>query len=117
DSDPHQEEIDVVTVTDNVLPPGVENKDSDGEVDAVDVLQVDNSIQDSEQEFFESADSDFDIPPVPLPPPEPPNFEINFGNEILVVRNTIVKFECIDARVKFDSKDTIFDPGISDQIQ
>nr|GEZ95753.1 DNA-directed DNA polymerase [Tanacetum cinerariifolium] len=45
ESDPHQEEIDVVTVTDDVLPPSVENDDSDGEVDVVDVLRVDNFIQ------------------------------------------------------------------------
>nr|GFA50196.1 hypothetical protein [Tanacetum cinerariifolium] len=121
DSIPQQEEIDVVTVTDDVLPQSVENDDSDEEeVDAVDDLH-------------------------PLPPPEPPDeefdFEIDFGVEILVVRNTIVKFECIDARVKFDvfndenddlsyfmfiifakvfsllsakSEDTIFYPGISD---
>nr|GEZ95081.1 hypothetical protein [Tanacetum cinerariifolium] len=120
ESDPRREEIDVVAITDDVL--RVENDDSDGE----------------------SEDSDFDILPVPLPPPEPPdkvfNFEIDFENEISVVRNTIVKFECIDARVKFDvfndendvlsyfmfvifdkefsflsaeSEDTIFNPGIS----
>nr|GEZ15359.1 reverse transcriptase domain-containing protein [Tanacetum cinerariifolium] len=110
ESDPHQEEIDVVTETNDVLPPSVENDDLDRE------------------------DSDFDNPSVPLPPPEPPDeefdFEIDFGNEISIVRNTIVKFECIDARVKFDvlsyfmfakvfsflsaeSEDTIFDPGIS----
>nr|GEX57266.1 reverse transcriptase domain-containing protein [Tanacetum cinerariifolium] len=114
-------------------------------VDAVDVLRVNNSISNSEHEYSESEDSDFDIPPVPLPPPKPPDeefdFEIDFGNKILVVRNTIVKFECIDTRVKFDvfsyendvlsyfmfvifdkmfsllsaeSEDTIFDPGISD---
>nr|GEY69315.1 reverse transcriptase domain-containing protein [Tanacetum cinerariifolium] len=57
-------------------------------------------------EYFESEDSDFDNPPLPLPPPEPPDkrfdFEINLGNEISVVRSMIVKFECIDARVKFD---------------
>nr|GEZ43963.1 reverse transcriptase domain-containing protein [Tanacetum cinerariifolium] len=116
ESESHQEEIDVITRTDDVLPPSVDNNDSDEEVD----------------------DSDFDIPPVPLPPPEPPDeefdFEIDFRNEISVVRNTIVKFECIDARVKFDvfnddlsyfmfvmfdkvfsllsaeSEDTIFDP-------
>nr|GEW97664.1 reverse transcriptase domain-containing protein [Tanacetum cinerariifolium] len=119
DSDPHQEEIDIITSTDDVLPPSVENDDSDGE---------------------ESEDSDFDNPSVPLPPPEPPDeefdFEIDFGNEISVVRNMIV--ECIDAKVKFDvfsdennvlsyflfdkvfsllfaeSGDTIFDLGISD---
>nr|GEZ92330.1 hypothetical protein [Tanacetum cinerariifolium] len=115
------------------------------EVDAVDVLRVDNFIQNSEQEYSESEDSDFDNPPVPLPPPKPPDkefdLEIAFEKEISVVRNVIVKFECIDARVKFDvfndenndlsyfmfvifdkmfsllsaeSEDTIFDPGISD---
>nr|GEY51644.1 reverse transcriptase domain-containing protein [Tanacetum cinerariifolium] len=139
DSDPQQEEIDVVTITDDVLPLSVENDDSDGEVDAVDDLRVDNSISNSEHEFSESEDSDFDNLSVPLPPPEPLDkeldFEIDFGNEISVVRNTIVEFE-FDARVKFDvsnknddlsyfmfvkvfsllsaeSEDTIFDPGIS----
>nr|GEZ70258.1 reverse transcriptase domain-containing protein [Tanacetum cinerariifolium] len=106
DADPRQEEIDVITITDDVLPPSVENDDSDEEVDAVDDLCVDNFIQNSEHEFSESEDSDFDNPSIPLPPPEPPDeefdFEIVFGEEISVVRNTIVKFECIDARVKFD---------------
>nr|GEW94463.1 reverse transcriptase domain-containing protein [Tanacetum cinerariifolium] len=83
-------------------------------------------------------DSDLDNPLLPLPPPEPPDkefdFEIDFEKEISVVRNLIVKFECIDARMKFDvfnakndvfkfimfsllsaeSEDTIFDPGISE---
>nr|GFD09818.1 hypothetical protein [Tanacetum cinerariifolium] len=92
------EEIDVVTVTDDVLPPSVENDDSDEEVDAVDDLRVDNSISNSEHEYSESENSDFDNPSVPLPPSEPPDeefdFEIDFG--VSVVRNTIVKFECID---------------------
>nr|GEV75530.1 reverse transcriptase domain-containing protein [Tanacetum cinerariifolium] len=145
DSDPHQEEIDVITSTNNVLPPSVENEDSDREVDVVVDLRVDNFIQNSEHEYSESEDSDFDNPLIPLPPPEPPDeefdFKIDFGNENSVVRNTIVKFECIDARMKFDvlndenddlsyfmfvifakifsllfieSEDTIFDPGISD---
>nr|GFC56321.1 hypothetical protein [Tanacetum cinerariifolium] len=82
------EEIDVVFVMDNVLPPSVENDDSDKEVDAVDVLRVDNFIQNSEHEYSESEDSDFDNPPIPLPPLEPPDeefdFKINLGNEILV---------------------------------
>nr|GFC55928.1 hypothetical protein [Tanacetum cinerariifolium] len=74
-------------------------------------------------------------------PHEEFDFEIDFEDEISVVRNILVKFECIDARVKFDvsndenddlsyvmfvisakvfsllsaeSEDTIFDPGISD---
>nr|GEZ46900.1 hypothetical protein [Tanacetum cinerariifolium] len=98
--------IDVVTETDYVLPPSVKNDNSNGEVDVVDDLRVDNSISNSEHESSESEESDFDNPSIPLPPPEPPDkeldFEIDFGNEILVVRSTIVKFECIDARVKFD---------------
>nr|GEU54504.1 reverse transcriptase domain-containing protein [Tanacetum cinerariifolium] len=141
ESDPHQEQS-VVTVTDDVLPPSVENDDLDGEVDAVDDLRVDNSISNSEHEFSESKDFDFDYPSVPLPPSKPPDeefdFKIDFGDEISVVRNTIVKFECIDARFKFvvfndenddlsyfmfvkvfsslsaKSEDTIFDLGISD---
>nr|GEY98736.1 hypothetical protein [Tanacetum cinerariifolium] len=134
-SNSQQEEIDVITETDDVLPPGVENNDSDGEEVDVDDLRVDNSISNSEHEFFESDDSDFDKPSIPLPPPEPPDEELDFGNEISVVRNTIVEFE-FDTRVKFDvsnenddlsyfmfvkvlsllsaeSEDTIFDPGIS----
>nr|GEY30739.1 reverse transcriptase domain-containing protein [Tanacetum cinerariifolium] len=44
ESDPRQEEIDVVSIMNDVLPPSVENDDSDEEVDAVDVLRVDNFI-------------------------------------------------------------------------
>nr|GEX93546.1 hypothetical protein [Tanacetum cinerariifolium] len=106
DNDSQREEIDIVTNTDDVLPPGVKNDDSDGEVDVVEELRVDNSISNSKHESFESEESDFDNPSVPLPPPEPPDeeldFEIDFGDEILVVRNTIVEFECIDAKDEFD---------------
>nr|GEW37395.1 reverse transcriptase domain-containing protein [Tanacetum cinerariifolium] len=70
DSDSQQEGIDIVTSTDDVLHPGVENDDSDGEVDVVDDLRVDNSISNSEHEFFESDESDFDNPSIPLPPPK-----------------------------------------------
>nr|GEY99800.1 reverse transcriptase domain-containing protein [Tanacetum cinerariifolium] len=117
-SDHHQEEIDVVTITDDVLPPSVENYDSYEEVDAVDVLRVDNFILNSEHEYSESEDSDFDNLPVLLPPPEPQDkefdFEIDFRNEISVVRNTIIKFECIDARIVFNFVvlDFIVDPRV-----
>nr|GEZ79889.1 hypothetical protein [Tanacetum cinerariifolium] len=60
ESDPRQEEIDVVAITDDVLPPSVDNEDSDEEVDAVDVLRLDNSIQNSEHEYSESEDTIFD---------------------------------------------------------
>nr|GFA40009.1 reverse transcriptase domain-containing protein [Tanacetum cinerariifolium] len=136
ENEPRQEEIDVFSITNDVLPPS--NDDSDKEVDVVDDLHVDNVIQNFEHEYSESEDSDLDNPLLPLPPPEPPDkefdFEIDFEKEISVVRNLIVKFECIDARMKFDvfntendvfkfimfsllsaeSEDTIFDPGISE---
>nr|GFC58878.1 hypothetical protein [Tanacetum cinerariifolium] len=141
ESDSRQVEIDDVAVTDDVLPPSVDNDDSDKEVDVVDVLRVDNFIQNSEHEYSESEDSDFDNPPLPLPPLEPPDKGFDFEIKISVVRSVIVKFECINARVKFDvfndekhilsyfifvifakefsllsaeSEDTIFYPGISD---
>nr|GEU82151.1 hypothetical protein [Tanacetum cinerariifolium] len=145
DSNSQREEIDIITSTDDVLPPGVENDDSDGEVDAVEELRVDNSISNSEHESSKSEESDFDNSSVPLPPLEPPDeeldFEIDFGDEILVVRNTIVEFECLNPRVEFDvsndenddysyfmfvmfakvfsllsaeNEDTIFDPGAND---
>nr|GEX50150.1 hypothetical protein [Tanacetum cinerariifolium] len=102
ESESHQEEIDVVTVTDDMLPPRIENDVLDKEVDSVDVLRVNNFILNSEHEYSESEDFDFDNPSVPPPPPEPPDKEFDFEIEIFVVRNTIVEFECIDARVKFD---------------
>nr|GFA29475.1 hypothetical protein [Tanacetum cinerariifolium] len=54
DNDSQREEIDIITSTDDVLPPGVDNDNSDGEVDAVDELRVDNSISNSEHESSES---------------------------------------------------------------
>nr|GEW57417.1 reverse transcriptase domain-containing protein [Tanacetum cinerariifolium] len=100
ESEPRQEEIDVVFVTNDVLP--LSDDDSDEEVDSVGDLHVDNFIQNSEHEYSKNEDSDFVNPLLPLPPLEPPDKEFNFEKEILVVRNAIVKFECIDARVKFD---------------
>nr|GEU31206.1 hypothetical protein [Tanacetum cinerariifolium] len=134
--------IDIVTNTDDLLPPGVENDDdSDGEIDAVNELRVDNSISNFENKLSDNEAFDFDNPSIPLPPPEPPDVEFDLGDEISVVMNTIVKFECLDPRVEFDvsndenddyssfmfaiyskvfsfllsaeSEDTIFDPGIS----
>nr|GEY58672.1 reverse transcriptase domain-containing protein [Tanacetum cinerariifolium] len=132
ESKPRQEEIDVVSETNDVLPLSDDN--SDNEVDVFGSLRVDNVIQYSEHEYSESEDSDLDNPLLPLPPPEPPNKEFDFEKEISVMRNLIVKFECINKRMKFDvfnvendvfkfimfsllsaeSEDTIFDPGISE---
>nr|GFC33943.1 hypothetical protein [Tanacetum cinerariifolium] len=91
-----QEEIDVVSITNDVLPPS--DDDSDEEVDVVGDLRVDNVIQNSEHEYSESEDSDFDNPLLPLPPPEPPDkefdFEIDFQKDISVDSPVIEVFLC-----------------------
>nr|GFA77545.1 reverse transcriptase domain-containing protein [Tanacetum cinerariifolium] len=110
ENEPRQEEIDVISLTNDVLPPS--DDDSDEEVDVVGDLRVDNVIQNYEHEYSESEDSDLDNPLLPLPPPEPPDkefdFEIDFEKEISVVRNVIVKFKCINARVKFNNENDVF---------
>nr|GEY26199.1 hypothetical protein [Tanacetum cinerariifolium] len=68
ENEPRQEEIDVFSVTNDVLPPS--DDDSDDEVDVGD-LRVDNVIQNSEHEYFENEDSDLYNPLLPLPPPKP----------------------------------------------
>nr|GEX66065.1 reverse transcriptase domain-containing protein [Tanacetum cinerariifolium] len=106
DNDSQREEIDIVTNTDELLPPGFENNDSDGEIDVVEELHVDNSIYDFKNELFDSEESDFDNPLIPRPPPEPPDagfdFELDVGEEILVVMNDSDEFECLDPRDEFD---------------
>nr|GFC21617.1 hypothetical protein [Tanacetum cinerariifolium] len=92
--------IDVVSKTNDVLPPS--DDDSDDEVDVVGDLRVNNVIQNFEHEYSESEDSDLDNPLLLLPHPKPPDkefdFEIVFQKEISVRRNAIVKF---NAKVKF----------------
>nr|GFA21281.1 hypothetical protein [Tanacetum cinerariifolium] len=86
DNDSQREEIDIVTNTDELLPPGFENDDSKGEIDVVEELHVDNSISNSKNELSDNEASDFDNPSFPRPPPEPPDAE----------------FECLDPRDKID---------------
>nr|GFA61808.1 hypothetical protein [Tanacetum cinerariifolium] len=71
ESEPRQEEIDVISETNDVLPPS--DDDSDDEVDVDGSLRVDNIIQNSKHEYSESQDSDLDNPLLPLPPLEPPD--------------------------------------------
>nr|GEU74328.1 hypothetical protein [Tanacetum cinerariifolium] len=107
DNDSQWEEIDIVTNTDELSPPGVKNDDdSEEEIDAVEQLHVDNSISNAENELSDNRTSDFDNPSVPRPPPEPPDVEIDFepdtGDEISVVMNTIDELECLNPRDEFD---------------
>nr|GEZ69249.1 hypothetical protein [Tanacetum cinerariifolium] len=70
DNDSQREEIDIVTNTDELLPSNFKNDDSDGEVDVVEELHVDNSISNSKNEISINEESDFVNPSVPLPPLE-----------------------------------------------
>ncbi|GJY93285.1 reverse transcriptase domain-containing protein [Tanacetum coccineum] len=63
DSDPHQEEIDIFLIPDDLIPPGVENDDSEDE---------DNST------FLPENESSILEPSSPRPPPEPPDVCLNF---------------------------------------
>nr|GEX02218.1 hypothetical protein [Tanacetum cinerariifolium] len=113
DGDSQQEEIDVVTSTDDVLHPSVENDDdsindplleeaglflfdnlipsgienfpddSEGDIRFLEELLIDDSIL-----SHESSDSNFeDNPSFPQPPPKPLDAETDTGEEILVVMN------------------------------
>nr|GEW93720.1 hypothetical protein [Tanacetum cinerariifolium] len=132
--DPLLEEADLF-LSDNSIPPGIENfaYDSEGDIRFLEALLIDDSIPFPNNE---SSGSNFDNPSVLLPPPEPPDAEINFepdsGEEILVVMYDNDELECLYPRDEFDddyysfmfvifskmflsflsdkSKDTIFDP-------
>nr|GEV00845.1 hypothetical protein [Tanacetum cinerariifolium] len=79
DNDSQQEEIDIVDSTDGLLPPSIENEDdSDEEIDVVEELRVDNFISNSQHEYSESEESNFDNPSIPRPPLEPPDAEYDF---------------------------------------
>nr|GEZ37801.1 hypothetical protein [Tanacetum cinerariifolium] len=122
DGDSQWEEIDIVTETDDVLPSSIENvaDDQEGDVRFLEELLIDDSIL-----SHESSDSNFeDNPSIPRPPPEPPDAEFDAGEEIPVVMNDkdedvdyssfiFVMFDKVFSLLFAESKDTIFDPGIS----
>nr|GFB55249.1 hypothetical protein [Tanacetum cinerariifolium] len=74
DNESQWEEIDIVNNTD-VLPPGFDADDSEGEIDAVEELHA-----------------EFDV-------------ETDFDAEISVVRNTVDELKCLDPRDEFDDDD------------
>nr|GEX18079.1 reverse transcriptase domain-containing protein [Tanacetum cinerariifolium] len=122
--------------TDDVLPLGFENDDdSEGEIDAVEELHVDNSLSNSKNELSDNEASGFDNPSVSRPPPKPPDadFKPDSGEEISVVMNDSDEFDdyfpfkfvirifmpyliCSKMFLSFlsaESEDTIFDPGFT----
>nr|GEY14409.1 hypothetical protein [Tanacetum cinerariifolium] len=98
DNNSQREEIYIVTDTDELLPPGFENDDSEGEIYVVEELLVDNPIPRSENESC-----DFEEDPLfPRPPPEPPDVEFDFEPEVIsaVMKNNDDK--CFDPGGEFD---------------
>nr|GEW68000.1 reverse transcriptase domain-containing protein [Tanacetum cinerariifolium] len=106
DNDSQREEIDIVTNTNELLPTGFENDDSEGEIDVVEELHVDNLISNSKNELSDNMAFDFDNPLFPRPLPEPPDdefdFELNFGEVMSAVINDNDEFECLDPRNEID---------------
>nr|GEZ77396.1 hypothetical protein [Tanacetum cinerariifolium] len=106
DNDSQREEIDIVSGTDELLPPGFKNDDLEGEIDVVEELHADNSISNSENELSDNEASDFDNPSFLRPPPEPLDAEFDFepdaGKEILVVMNNNDELECLNPGGEID---------------
>nr|GEY98551.1 reverse transcriptase domain-containing protein [Tanacetum cinerariifolium] len=106
DNDSQRKEIEIVTNTDELLPSGFENDDSEGEIDVFEELHVDNSVSNSENELSDNEGSDFNNPSFPRPPPEPPDaefdLELDVGEEISVVMNDNDELECLDLRDEID---------------
>ncbi|GJZ33491.1 hypothetical protein Tco_0578927 [Tanacetum coccineum] len=123
DSDPVQEEIDIFLIPDDLIPPGVENDDSEDE---------DNSTFLPEHE---SPNLDHqDNPSAPRPPPEPPDVKIRLEPDTAMINNFDVlnKEACFNLEegvqiflpfftyledspfiLSLRSEDLVFDPGIS----
>nr|GEV41432.1 putative transposase (putative), gypsy type [Tanacetum cinerariifolium] len=120
-SDPLLEETDLF-LSDNSIPPGIENfaNDSEGDISFLEALLIDDSIL-----SYESSDSNFeDNPSVPQPPPKPPDAEPDSEEEIPVVINDkdvcndddyyyFMFVICFSFLLSAESEDTIFDPGFT----
>nr|GEV92600.1 hypothetical protein [Tanacetum cinerariifolium] len=116
------EEVDLF-LSDNSIPPSIENvaDDPEGDIRFLEELLIDDSIL-----SHESSDSNFkDNLSIPRPPPEPPDAKTDAGEEIPVMMNNkdedidyssfiFVMFDKVFSLLSAESEDTIFDPGISD---
>nr|GEY59233.1 putative ribonuclease H-like domain-containing protein [Tanacetum cinerariifolium] len=104
-------------LSDNSIPPGIENvaDDPEGDIHFLEELLINDSIL-----SHESSDSNFeDNPSISRPPPEPSDAETDAGEEILVVMIDKDKFDDdyhyfmfakVFSLLSAESKDTIFEP-------
>nr|GFC14302.1 hypothetical protein [Tanacetum cinerariifolium] len=63
------------------------NDDSEGEIDVVEELHVDNSLSNAKNELSTNEESDFDNPSFPRPPSKPPDAEIDFELDAEILPN------------------------------
>nr|GFC56000.1 hypothetical protein [Tanacetum cinerariifolium] len=78
DGNSQQEEIEIITKTDDVLPPSDENNNDssdDSLLEEVDLFLFDNSIP--------SGIENFDSPLIPRPPPKPPDDNFDLEPEVI----------------------------------
>nr|GFB08972.1 hypothetical protein [Tanacetum cinerariifolium] len=121
DGNSQQEEIEIVTETDDVLPLSDDNDDNLRRYPFLEELLIDDSILSDEL-----SDANFEEnPSIPRPPPKPPDVETNAGEEIPVVMNDkdedvdyssfifVIYPEMFLFLLSAESEDTIFDPGLS----
>ncbi|GJW86492.1 reverse transcriptase domain-containing protein [Tanacetum coccineum] len=87
DSDPVQEEIDIFTGSDGLMPPGIENDDYDSEGDIRFLEELPNNnlipLPEHESPYLDHQDN----PSTPRRPPEPPDVEISFEPDTVVMNN------------------------------
>ncbi|GKA10343.1 hypothetical protein Tco_0689776, partial [Tanacetum coccineum] len=123
ENDPIQEEIEMFLSPDDLIPPSVEDDDSENE---------DNSILSPEEESFNVDHQD--DPSIPRPPPEPPDVEKCLEPEAGILITKVFKVVSkphdfmadilptlvsdltfiffLSSLLSFRSEDTTFDPGI-----
>nr|GFB51408.1 hypothetical protein [Tanacetum cinerariifolium] len=107
-------------LSDNSIPPGIENfaDDPEGDIRFLKELLINNFIL--SDELF---DANFkENPSIPRPPPKPPDVETDAGEEIPVVMNDkdedvdyfsfifVIYPEMFPYLLSDESEDTIFDP-------
>nr|GEV35499.1 hypothetical protein [Tanacetum cinerariifolium] len=119
---PDQERL--INLMKNDIP---DDSSNDPLLEEVDLFLSDNSIPPGIENFVDDPEGDIENPSILRPPPEPPDVETDAGEEIPVVMNDKDEFDNDDyssfmfvifakefSLLSAESEDTIFDPGISD---
>nr|GEW30679.1 hypothetical protein [Tanacetum cinerariifolium] len=117
DGNSQREEIDVVTSTDDVLPPSVENNDdlsNDSLLEEADLFLFDNSIPPGIENVADDPEGDIQPPDVETDAREEIPVVINDKDEDVYSSFIFVIFSKMFSLLSAESEDTIFDLGISD---